>query len=70
MIVCHCLGLTDREIRDAACRGSRARNGSISGTPAASACGGCREVVLEILSENSQSPAAASSDSAPLARSQ
>ena len=47
MIVCHCFGVTDRQIRQAC------GSGSMSGCAAASGCGACEAAVLEIIEQHS-----------------
>ena len=50
MIVCHCKGLTDRDIREAVRRGNAElnhKNGEA--IEAGRACGGCRPLVDEII---------------------
>lgn len=52
MIVCHCLGLTDRDIRENAARtAARSREELGADCPAGGCCGGCAPVVDRILSE-------------------
>lgn len=49
MIVCHCHGVTDREIRASVHCGARTCADVADTCGAGSGCGGCREVVAEIL---------------------
>ena len=55
MIVCHCMGITDRDLREAVRRGEDPSAGSAE-TPsqAGSCCGGCRPLVDEIVIRASQ----------------
>jgi len=49
VIVCHCRAATDREIRRAVREGATSLRDVASQCGAASACGGCKEAVLEII---------------------
>ena len=49
MIVCHCHRATDREIRRAVREGACSLRDVGAHCGAASACGGCAEVVLDII---------------------
>jgi bacterioferritin-associated ferredoxin len=49
MIICHCHGVTDREIRRAVRDGARSLRMIGSACGAGSGCGGCQEAVQEIL---------------------
>ena len=50
MIVCHCHGLTDRQIETAAARcGARSADELAAHCPAGHCCGGCAPVVDEIV---------------------
>lgn len=51
MIICHCHGVSDRELRDAASRGESCADVARS-CRAGSACHGCLPAVREILREN------------------
>jgi bacterioferritin-associated ferredoxin len=59
MLVCHCKGLTDRQVRDAVRDGAGTRRQLSRSCGAGAVCGGCRPVLEEILDE--ESPARASS---------
>lgn len=55
MIVCHCRGVTDREIRRCV-RSGRASVGAVSeACGAASGCGGCEPLVSEIVESELES---------------
>jgi len=64
MIICHCLGMTDREIRKAAREGSRSGDARSGCLAAGSACGGCAPAVREIV-EAERGGSSASRDSRP-----
>lgn len=49
MIVCHCHGVTDREIRACVQKGARSPDDVGEHCGAATACGGCAELVEEIV---------------------
>ncbi len=49
MIVCHCHGVTDREIRDSVRCGARSCDDVADSCGAGSGCGGCQELVAEIV---------------------
>lgn len=49
MIVCHCHGVTDREIRASIHGGARTCADVADSCGAGSGCGGCRELVAEIV---------------------
>ena len=49
MIVCHCHGVTDREIRDSVQCGARTCADVADACGASSGCGGCRSLVAEIV---------------------
>jgi bacterioferritin-associated ferredoxin len=59
MLVCHCKGLTDRQVRDAVREGAGTRRQLSRSCGAGAVCGGCRPVIEEILEE--ETPARASS---------
>ena len=56
MIVCHCRGTTDREVRAAAREGAATLGDVARHCGAASGCGGCAGTVLEILGAERQQP--------------
>ena len=58
MIICHCHGVSDRELREAAGRGEACADVARS-CRAGSACHGCMPAVLEILRESGSDPAPA-----------
>ena len=49
MIVCHCKGLTDRDIRAAVLEGALTRNDVERACRAGSECGGCRPLIEQII---------------------
>jgi bacterioferritin-associated ferredoxin len=49
MIVCHCTGATDRDIRHAAQVSTPGAPAGLCVSPAGQCCGGCAEKVREIL---------------------
>jgi len=53
MIVCHCKGLTDHDIRKAAREGAVDSSDVARSCAAGTDCGGCRPLVDEILSKES-----------------
>jgi bacterioferritin-associated ferredoxin len=70
MIVCHCHGVTDREIRDSVRCGARSCDDVADICGAGASCGGCSSLVADIVtterhhltvvrSENAASPRAA-----------
>ncbi len=65
MIVCHCLGMTDRELREAARQGARTARDLGHRVSAGTFCGGCRPAIEEILREAARNLAAAPSPAAP-----
>lgn len=52
MIICHCMRVSDREIRQAARDGARSREDIGERCGAGACCGGCRPAIDEILAEN------------------
>ena len=50
MIVCHCYGVTDREIKASVRCGARTCSDVADTCGAGSGCGGCHELVAEIVS--------------------
>jgi bacterioferritin-associated ferredoxin len=66
MIVCHCHGLTDRDIREAAQRTRAGRCEDLQAAcPAATCCGGCRPLVERILSQQQLEAAPIEADRQP-----
>jgi len=64
MIVCHCLSITDRDLKRAA-TGSHVQNGAVSPRLAGSCCGGCKPMVRKLLqSYGSKKPATVDSNPA------
>jgi bacterioferritin-associated ferredoxin len=51
MIVCHCYGITDRELLDAGRDPAGARRPESPACIAGDACGGCRPVIEELLGD-------------------
>ena len=49
MIVCHCKGVTDRQIRRAVREGARDRDEIVMSCSAGSHCGGCASAIDEII---------------------
>lgn len=49
MIVCHCHGVTDREIRNTVQCGARSCDDVAEACGASSGCGGCESLVAEIV---------------------
>lgn len=49
MIVCHCHGVTDREIRNTVQCGARTAEDVAEACGASSGCGGCESLVAEIV---------------------
>ena len=54
MIVCHCKGITDREIRTAARRGAVTADLVADSCDAGGGCGGCRDHIEEIVLEETR----------------
>ena len=52
MIVCHCKGLTDRDIRRAVREGAMDRTSVTRVCRAGSDCGGCRPLIDEIIDKS------------------
>jgi bacterioferritin-associated ferredoxin len=59
MLVCHCKGVSEREIRRAIQSGACTRRDVARECGAGSVCGGCRPVVDELLDAHAPAPAAA-----------
>jgi bacterioferritin-associated ferredoxin len=55
VIVCHCHGKSDREIRDAVRNGAHTRKRVLKACSAGKSCGGCIPVVDEIISSETES---------------
>lgn len=51
MIICHCKGISDREIRDAVRAGAQTRREVARGTRASTYCGGCSRAVEAIIAD-------------------
>ncbi|MBW2243353.1 MAG: (2Fe-2S)-binding protein [Deltaproteobacteria bacterium] len=51
MLICHCKGLSDREIRDTIRSGARSRREIRKQSGAGGRCGGCRSAIRGILAE-------------------
>ena len=49
MLVCHCKGLTDRDVRRAIESGACTRRDVVRRCGAGSVCGGCRPLIDELL---------------------
>jgi len=62
MIVCHCHGVTDREIRACVQDGARTRDDVADHCGASSGCGGCASVVTEIVQAERRRLAVVKSD--------
>lgn len=62
MYVCICNGVTDRQIRDAVCRGARRLEDLSRELGVATGCGSCACVASELLAE---APAPSGSSSGP-----
>jgi len=59
MLVCHCKGLTEREVRSAIESGACSRRALARQCGAGSVCGGCRPVLDELLERHDDSTSAA-----------
>jgi bacterioferritin-associated ferredoxin len=59
MLVCHCKGVTERELRSAIASGACTRRDLARECGAGSVCGGCRPVIDELLDAHAATPAAA-----------
>lgn len=51
MIVCHCKGISDRDLRHAVAAGATSRRKLARTCGVGAVCGGCRPVIDEILGE-------------------
>jgi bacterioferritin-associated ferredoxin len=49
MLVCHCLGVSDREIREAVLDGANTVDQVEERCGAGGGCGGCRELVSDVI---------------------
>ncbi len=56
MLVCHCHGLSDRDIRQAVRQGATSRSQVTRRCGAGGRCGGCRPVIEEIVGDETDSP--------------
>jgi bacterioferritin-associated ferredoxin len=65
MVVCHCKGLTDRDVRSAIEAGACTRRDVVRRCGAGSVCGGCRPVIDELLGAGDEPPARLGFDLAP-----
>ncbi|MCB9914337.1 MAG: (2Fe-2S)-binding protein [Planctomycetes bacterium] len=52
MIVCHCTGATDRDVRQAIASSGGDRTEALRVCGAGGCCGGCKAAVLELLAES------------------
>jgi bacterioferritin-associated ferredoxin len=59
MIVCHCKGITDRQIRQAAAAGARSADEIARRATAGTDCGGCRPLIEALLAGREGAVAAA-----------
>jgi bacterioferritin-associated ferredoxin len=57
MLVCHCKGLSEREVRSAIEAGACTRRALARECGAGSVCGGCRPVIEELLDAHAPSGA-------------
>jgi bacterioferritin-associated ferredoxin len=57
MVVCHCKGLSDRDIRRVIETGARTPRDVTRQCGAGSVCGGCRPVIHELLDGSDSAPA-------------
>jgi bacterioferritin-associated ferredoxin len=55
MIICHCRGITDRDVRDALVRGATCLRDVTGGVPAKHCCGSCGTTIRSMLCESVQS---------------
>ena len=69
MIVCHCHGVTDREIRASVQCGARTCEDLADACGAGSGCGGCEALVAEIVHGERRRLAVLNADAAPTPRS-
>ena len=67
MIVCHCTGLTDREIRARAARPGFRSEEILGELEAGWTCGGCGELIRKILAETPLGSGEATRSPAPAA---
>jgi bacterioferritin-associated ferredoxin len=58
MLVCHCKGLTDRDVRGAIESGACTRREIARQCGAGSVCGGCRPLLDELLDRHEAAPPA------------
>lgn len=65
MIVCHCKGITDREIRRAIRDGANSTREISLACHAARECGGCRPVIAELLARETERTSFATHGVAP-----
>lgn len=57
MIVCHCKGITDRDIRKAVLEGASTRTDVERMCQAGSECGGCRPLIEQLVGKEAASQA-------------
>jgi bacterioferritin-associated ferredoxin len=60
MLVCHCKGVTERDVRDAIRSGACSHREIARRCGAGSMCGGCRPVIDELLGTSDAAPASVS----------
>jgi bacterioferritin-associated ferredoxin len=58
MLVCHCKGLTDRDVRGVIAAGACTRRELTRRSGAGSVCGGCRPLLDELLDRREAAPPA------------
>jgi len=51
MLICHCKGLRDRDVRCAVAQGARSAGQVLSACGAGSICGGCLPLIAEVIAE-------------------
>jgi len=56
MIVCHCHGKTDRDIRRAIREGARREDDVVTSCAAGRSCGGCVEVIRDLIRTEGAAP--------------
>jgi bacterioferritin-associated ferredoxin len=65
MLVCHCQGLSDRDVRQAVRSGARSRGQVTRSCGAGGRCGGCRPLIEEILADELSADASGVLELAP-----
>jgi bacterioferritin-associated ferredoxin len=58
MLVCHCKGVSERDLRCAIEAGARTQRELVRECGAGSVCGGCRPLIDELLDAHAPAPAA------------